>query len=183
MAIDFSQLRWLSLGSTNYEVINKNDFYSLKLKGTSKKLFRIDWKHNYYNDHTRLIGYLHGTVDIFGTEATVIHQKVTLGTNIIIIPPEIETISNFYLNHYKAYGGKFTLQYFEPTIQVVINPITNQPVVLGQESLNLIEDINEVYSQEVIDELTKKITTNINIELQAIQNKVTTITTLLSGGI
>lgn len=183
MGIDFSQLRWSSLGSISYEVTNRKDFFSIKLKGTSKRVFRLDWTHDHYSDHTLLVGYLHGTVDIFGREATVLQQKIYLGSNLVFIPQEFQTIKNFYLNHYRNYGGKFSLQYFEPTTQVVINPITNEPVILGQESLNLIEDINEVYSQQVIEELSRKITVNIATELQQIENQVITISTLLSGGI
>ncbi|PHV63188.1 hypothetical protein [Cyanobacterium aponinum] len=181
--LDYSQLRWSSVGTKTYEVTNWKDFFSIRLNGTSKRLLRIDWTHNKYLDHTLLVGYLHGTVEIFGREATAFEQKIYLGSNLVFIPQEIQTVKNFYLNHYKSYGGKFTLQAFEPTTQVVINPITNEPVILGQESLNLIEDINEVYSQQVIDELSRKITVNIATELQQIENQVVTISTLLSGGI
>lgn len=181
MTLDFSQLRWTSLGGNSYEVVNRRDYYSIQLKGTSKRLFRLDWTHDYYNNHTQLVGYLHGTVEILGSEATIIHQKIYLGSNIVVIPPEIEKINNFYLHHYKAYSGKFTIQYYEPTTQVVINPFTNQPVILGQEALNSIENFNKIYSDQVIEELSQKITVNIASELNQLENQINTITILLHG--
>lgn len=179
--IDFSQLRWSSIGTKVYEVANWKDFFSIRLKGTSKRILRIDWTHDKYLDHTLLVGYLHGTVEVFGNEATAFEQKIYLGTNLVFIPPEIETVNSFYLNHYKSYGGKFTIQAFEPTTQVVINPFTNQPVILGQEALNSIEDINELYSQQVIDELSRKITFQVSQELKVIENQTKIITTLLGS--
>lgn len=183
MGLNFSELRWSLLGHVTYEVTTRNDFYCIQLQGTNKKLFRVDWKHDYFNDHTRLVGYLHGTVSLLNTEATIIHQKLYLGTNIIIIPPEIESINNFYLNHYKAYGGKFTIQYFEPTIQIVINPFTNQPVILGQESLESIETINQNFAQQIINQITEKINLQISQDLNKIYNHVLNLTTILSSAI
>jgi hypothetical protein len=181
--IDFNQLRWSQIGYKTYEVTNWKDFFSIQLKGTSKKVFRLDWTHDKYLDHTLLVGYLHGTVEIFGRESTVFEQKIYLGSNLIFIPAEVDTIKSFYLNHYKNYGGKFTVQYFEPTTQVVINPFTNQPVILGQDSLNLIENFNKIYSDQVIEELSQKITYNVATELQQLENQVIAISTILSGGI
>lgn len=181
MAIDFSQLIWSSLGNTTYTVTNRKDFFSVQTTGTSKRLFRVDWKHDFYNDHCQFVGDLHGTVDLINGEATVIRQKMYLGMNIVIIPPEIETISSFYLNHYASYKGTFSLEYFEPTTQVVINPFTNQPVILGQEALNSIENINELYSQQIIDNLTTQITNNIANELQEIETQIQNIKNLLKN--
>jgi hypothetical protein len=181
--VDFSQLRWSQVGIKTYSVTNWKDFFSIQLKGTSKRLYRVDWTHDKYLDHTLLVGYLHGTVEIFGKEATILEQKVYLGSNLVFIPPEVDKIEKFYLNHYKNYGGTFTIQSFEPTTQVLINPFTNQPVILGQESLNSIENFNKVYSDQIIEELKKKITVNLASELQQIENQVINISNILSGGI
>lgn len=141
--IDFSNLLWALSASKTYDSKNRNDTYSLQLYGSDKSIVRIDCRHDTYPDHSLLFGYVHGTVKINNGEATVLNQNLYLGSNLVIIPDQFSSINSFYINQTLRDKGIYTISVYQPAVQIIINPITNQPVVLGQESLNAIRNIVE----------------------------------------
>lgn len=179
--VDFSQILRSSVGSKSYQVTDKKDFFSLRIDGTDKRLIRIDCTHTNLRDHSLAFGDLHACVKTLNKEATVFNQKIYLGVNLIIIPPHIQTIESFYLNQFKFYGGSFTVSVYQPATQVVVNPFSNQPVVLGQESLDSINAVQQALSQQIIQQITRELTTNIAQELIEIQNEVNNILSSIRG--
>jgi hypothetical protein len=172
MAIDYSALLWLQVGYKTYEIKNRKDFFSLQIKGTQKPLIRLDIKHETHFDHTLSFGKIHGTVQIKGNTATVFTQEVYLGSNLIVIPSGFSSIAEFYLNQYRTDYGKYYITIYEPATQVVINPVTNQPVILGQEALKALEELELEYADKIIAELTDKITVNLISNLEANQQQI-----------
>lgn len=187
MAIDYSALLWSQVGYKSYNIENRKDFFSLQIKGTQKPLIRLDIRHENHFDHTLSFGKIHGTVQIKGNTATVFTQEVYLGSNLIVIPSEFSTIAEFYLNQYKTDYGKYQITIYEPATQVVINPVTNQPVILGKEALDALEALELEYSDKIITDITAQITANLTQELannnQQIVQTINTTNTLIQNNV
>lgn len=166
--VDFSQARWRQAQTLSYSVSNRKDFSIVELNGSNSRVVRIDIINSNFFNGGEAYGYLSGTTTIFGGEAVVFNQVIYFGSNLIIIPNEINTIKTFYLSQFRYWGGDFTIRLYEPTAQIIINPLSGQPVTLGLEALAEIENINTILNQEIIDAINTQINASLNEAVQTI---------------
>ena len=191
--VNFADLRWQQIETINYKLTNDRDFKFFKLTGSQfSNLIRVSINNfNRQEDYSGLFfGTARLTVKVLTSEATIYNQNIFFGENLIVVPNYIDKINNVYLDLRNRFLGDFSISSFKPSTQVVINPLTGQPVILGQEALTSIENINQVLNEALLKEITDSIresvivtiqetTTELSREVQQISENVINIENIL----
>lgn len=142
---NFNNITWSTRTVFDYSINNRNDYTTIKfdhLKGNNPSVVKVDIVKTDSPLNNLAFGRVRLTVPILQTnEATILEQKLFFGSNLLIFPNYIEQIENLYFTQFRKFLGTFRISLFIPQVQVLINPLTGQPVVIGQESLNLIRQI------------------------------------------
>jgi len=130
--MQFNQIRWQLLAQKNFNIDTFNTYHTIKLNGGKERIVRVDIQEKQLFDNCYLFGYIHGTVKLLGNiESHIINQPMYSGSNLIIIPSYIETIENYYLHITARFKGIFTLKHYKSSTQIIVNPITKEPMILG----------------------------------------------------
>jgi hypothetical protein len=171
--IDYTDIAWNYLETFDYNIESGKDVYSITLRGFTANVILFEVLNSDYPIKQK-IGTLTGLVSIkSGKKATLFTQDVFFGNNLIFKPNNVKEISELLFNQNRYYKGKFTLKTYKPStaVQVIINPFTGQPVVLGLESLNAINKLDKQQNTDILKEIEKLIETNIKLTIsEAITN-------------
>lgn len=176
---DLNKISWAKKGSVKFA--HESPDFHLFPSVLKKKIIKIDVV-SQGDLYLKVTGDRNTYALFFIKNICIGKELLIIGENLVEVP-YFDLFNNIQLavSPNRSRSGTTTIFYSEPSTQIVINPLTNEPVLLGQESLSLIENFNKNYSEQVIAEISSKITQNVQQELLNIENKLIEISNNLNA--
>lgn len=132
MTTNLSNIRWQLIKSALIDKKDKKDNYLINLGfAITQKLIRVEIKSdNYQPDFYYSAGFLSATTKILMTDACVFNQQVLFGNNIILFPYNFEKYERILFKPHYYLKGKIRINFYKTSQQIIINPITQQPIAV-----------------------------------------------------